>query len=478
MNLKRTSIMTVVYNFFQLVFSLVIIYYPAKQILKTSSNNVIRTGVYFFVFLQFVSFFGSLLRWATFKYGIYEDSLFVRKGIINKSQRKIPISKIRQYKQKTSWLYRILRMTRLIIDTGIDSDEGTIDLDMISRRESKILKNKLNIAGVEDADNKDVDFFRGQFNVDNKFVRRIFKPSKIDIFISSITTFQLVVCLVALDSFKTDLTNFSFGNKVLSLIIKSINVLINSKYNLLIFFLIFLLLLISGFIREYLIFGNFELLSDNENFYSLEGIINRSVNSFKKKRIKTFKITSNIAMQLFELVKVDVYTASPSGMEESKHLILPFIGFKKCAEIFVNEFGFENYQTISLKIDKLVLLKLSMFTGLLEVVMVPLYSLLGEGPAIVYSLFILVYFLLLTKRVIFTNLICKDGFIGTRNGMVIKTEFLSKVSNVERYYVKQGPVQKLFKTYTLIVCFRAAPVKKRKVYFLNKERVRRFQQNL
>ncbi|RXI21846.1 hypothetical protein EPT61_02730 [Pediococcus pentosaceus] len=472
MKLKRTSIMTVVWAFFQLIISLGIIYYPAKKIVEKTDNYTIHFAVWLFITLQFLTFFSQIVRWMGFKYGIDEKNFYVKKGILKISRRSVPILKIRQYKQITTWKYRILHMTHIVIDTGINSDEGTIDLNMITRAESKYLKNRLKIAGIEDADSKEVDFFRGHFKIQNQNVKRIYKPAVIDIFTSSISSLQVIIFLFALNSFKGDIEYFSFGNKLEYVFVNYLAPLREDKYYFLAIIFIFLLLIFLGFLREYLVFGNFELLTDDENFYSLEGLLNRNINSFKKNRLKTFAINSNLLMQIFHLNQVEVFTSSPSDFEESKHVILPFIRQKDCSKIFRKEFNYQHYQPVKIRLNYVTVLKVVVLFLSLELVLL-FTDLSFKNTMSQYLIWIfLIYFLNLIKNLICTNLQYRDGFINTRSGLFFRKEYLSKVSDIERYYLKQGPIQKLLNTQTIIICFRGAPIKRRRIYMVSKKEFR------
>lgn len=73
----------------------------------------------------------SVIRWATFRYGVVDDRLEITRSLISRSVRTIPLERIRGVDVSTPLLHRLLGLAVLRIDTGAhggeDKQEGELD---------------------------------------------------------------------------------------------------------------------------------------------------------------------------------------------------------------------------------------------------------------------------------------------------------------------------------------------------------------
>ncbi|SDR30565.1 PH domain-containing protein [Thermostaphylospora chromogena] len=87
----------------------------------------------------------SVIRWATFRYGVVDDRLELTQSLISRSVRTIPLERIRGVDVSTPLLHRLLGLAVLRIDTGAhgggDKQEG--ELDGVTAQEAERLRTLL-----------------------------------------------------------------------------------------------------------------------------------------------------------------------------------------------------------------------------------------------------------------------------------------------------------------------------------------------
>lgn len=82
----------------------------------------------------------ALIRWATFTYEIASDRVEIKRSLISRSIRTIPLERVRGVDVSTPPMHRLLGLAVLKIDTGASGDDAEATLDGITVEEAERLR--------------------------------------------------------------------------------------------------------------------------------------------------------------------------------------------------------------------------------------------------------------------------------------------------------------------------------------------------
>jgi putative membrane protein len=90
-----------------------------------------------------VTFAFAVVRWATFSYEIVGDRLEIKRSLISRSVRTIPLERVRGVDVSTPPMHRLLGLAVLKIDTGASGGDEEGKLDGVTLQEAERLKSVL-----------------------------------------------------------------------------------------------------------------------------------------------------------------------------------------------------------------------------------------------------------------------------------------------------------------------------------------------
>ncbi|MEO5877871.1 MAG: PH domain-containing protein [Streptosporangiaceae bacterium] len=101
----------------------------------------LSAGAMFALVALCVGLVHHVVRWLTFTYELHDDRIEIRRALIGRSVKTIPIERIRGVDITASFTHRLLGVAVVRIDAAADGDEGV--LDAVSRREAERLRRLL-----------------------------------------------------------------------------------------------------------------------------------------------------------------------------------------------------------------------------------------------------------------------------------------------------------------------------------------------
>lgn len=260
------------------------------------------------LFLPFIAFsvISIFLRWLFEKYEAADGHFHVYKGVFISSRQTVPFSKIQNISRHTSIVHRILGVTSLTFETGMDGGNSQIKFPVVTHEEADKLEGALREGIPGD--------IRGEDGIEGRTIH--FTPGRKDIIKAALTSLSFLVLI-------------SFGVSVYT---KASDIW-DVKEGALSFFqgfldswpiwlagltVVILLSVIFGFLWTYLKYGKYEISSDQERIYIRKGLLEETSFTISKERVQAIEIRQNLMKRLTGVAAVTLSTVGDTEAGEEK----------------------------------------------------------------------------------------------------------------------------------------------------------------
>ncbi|WP_336989904.1 PH domain-containing protein [Bacillus infantis] len=341
---KRHHPLIMLMNLYQLVKGSIFIVFFLFVIKFGSDAAYVKYGRLAFFLFMLVSAVSIVLKWLTSTYKLDGTSFHLKEGIFTKSNQTIPFSKVQNVNYRTSLFHRIFGLTSIRFETGMTGADSAIEFKVIRKEEAEKLEEHVSRPheeGISLADPANTPQ-AGPEAVSEQTVKSVlpagrivhFTPGKKDILKASFTSFSFLVLFSAILSiyFKIDEV-FDLDEQAQGLFA----VLMGS--GLLLAGILILLLLVStgiGVARTYLKYGKYEISSDQERIYIVQGVIDESRFSILKERVQAIEVKQPPIKRLLGLAEVKLTSAGGVSLgEDSPEIstLYPFLPVKRAYEL-------------------------------------------------------------------------------------------------------------------------------------------------
>lgn len=442
---KRNSIFLLPYLLFvfsrqYIVFFTIIFSIPDKYKESVFFKVVIIYAIFMIVFNVFKIF----IDWITFKYFIDDKAIYVQSGLLFKKKIKLSFDKIQNVMENTPFTFKIFKRTSLKIDLGVNTDDGKIELKMITKDECNDILEKITLLSKKEEDKDKTNDRYEENNI-------IYKVTNKEILIMSITSLKLILFIPFLMSLYSNISEYFTTDLIDKYIDKLMELTILSVVFLLV---IFFFSLIYGYIITYIRFGKFSVFKGNNknNLYIKSGFINLKVKSIPIDKIVTLNFTTNILFDYLKYHKVKAITLGEQfNMETNNDLLFPFIKKERTKSLLI--------KIIPDFLDEIDLKKLPYKSWVLNAIFycpfIIIFVVLLNSNYSFYWLFLLMIFLLLyqcfkqSKKEYRFN--CNEKTMKLKFGFLVKKTYITNFNNIEQIVIKQGILQRTFGTCNLTV---------------------------
>jgi putative membrane protein len=291
----------------------------------------------FFLFLA-VSAVAIVLKWLTKTYKLDGTSFELKEGIFTKTNQTIPFSKVQNVNYRTSLFHRIFNLTSIRFETGMAGADSAVEFKVIRKGEAEKLEQLVSRFQEEEAAEVPLPPLIAEDKEEDKATEHAapsprtvhFTPGKRDIILASFTSLSFFVLFSAILSiyFKIDEV-FDLDKQAQGLLAK----LMDSE--ILLAAIIALLLLAStaiGVARTYLKYGKYEISSDRERIYIVQGVLDESRFSILKERVQAIEVKQPLIKRLLGLAEVKLTSAGGVSLgEDSPEIstLYPFLPVKR-----------------------------------------------------------------------------------------------------------------------------------------------------
>lgn len=302
---------------YQIIISLIsspIVAFTIFALFFMSDETVELEPIYFlyllilYVVIQLISIVYILLKWKFTTYGLTDDAIILKKGIIFKFKRTVPYSKIHAIDYKQNIIEKLFRIKKLSIDSGSTMNAEIAEILIIESNNKveqliKEIQLKKDPNSIEE-EIKAEDKYLYKFSIKYKFLNALFKAA-----------LPIVLTIVALIAIYT-LSYFFDDEHTASRFIEIVIV-----------FLIFIVIIYVG-ILVYLIFRYYDYKVKLEDKYLIisYGIIKKIHNTLPLNRIKAIKVEEGLIRRLFKICSIKLELVGFGSMSENMVLnyYIPF----------------------------------------------------------------------------------------------------------------------------------------------------------
>ncbi|WP_141992685.1 PH domain-containing protein [Bacillus sp. B4EP4a] len=413
--------------------------------------KVLQIGFLVYLIWKVISI---ILKWYTYKYQIKEGTIYITSGLISKSYRTVPLHKVQNVQQRTTFFHKIFSLTSLTFETGMTGDQGTVPFEVISRREAERLEGEY--ASKQEIPVIEVDIPEERIAEPTHGKTIHFTPTKQDVLKASFTSLSflaLIPILATLYNTLDDFINLENAEGFLAKLLDTWWIITIVLAGLICVAVAF------GIVSTFVKYGKYEISSDHERIYIKKGVLDESAFSIQKEKVQALEITQSIIKRLLGLAEVKLVSAGNTGDEELEtNTLYPFLSIERAygmVEEILPAYKMErSMKPLSKQAFKIRMLRPSFFWILTTL------AIYYFKPSLWYISLILLVLIYSLRIMDYKNsrYLLNDEFIQFKSGSLETSLFITKRSKVIQIEVERSKLQKLFGLATIETINRSKPV--------------------
>lgn len=461
---KRYHPLTMLFSLWELIRSFFLFALLLFVFNSGSDDFVMRYGRIAFLIIISVLVGRIVYDWLIQKYMIKQDTFHLYTGLIKKTERRIPFSRVHNVQRHRSFLHRLLNITSVTFETSMSGEDAAVKFEVLSLAEAEQIESQINASQKEDSVLVEHDMVD---DLETKAVNTLhFQPTRKDTIKAAFTSFSFLLLVPAIASIYFQIDDvFDLDNQA-----ESIFKTIMSSWWFIIIVTLALIIasLIFGLTRAFIMYGKYDIYSDEERIFITRGMINEVSFSIEKNKVQAIEITQSFIKRILGLAEVKLISAgsySDLGSPIEASSLYPFLPVDK-AYSMVHDI-LPAYQ-VSQQMNRLP--RKSLWVRLLRpswLLLIAVSSLFYFKPPLFYneqawwitSLFlflaIIIYRLL---DYINTRYTVNGQFIQLKSGSLATSLFVSKRTKIVEVKVSRSKVQQLLGLASIYVANRAKPV--------------------
>lgn len=430
-----------------------------------SDSFLVRYGRIIFYSVVALWILRIFYNWFVSKYALIDGAFYLYQGIFNKSERRIPFSKVHNIQRHRSFLHRLLKITSITFETSMSGADAAVKFEAISFIEVDRIETVMDDYRTSEENKDDVLASDEDHSAKKDLIRTLhFKPTLRDTIKAAFTSFSflLLVPIIMTIYIKID-DVFDLDDKAEG-IFESI---IDSWWFIAgVAFVLIIASLAFGLIRAFIKYGKYEISSDDERIYITRGVINETAFSISKDKVQAVEINQSLIKRVLGLAEVRLISAGSLGEDDLEASSLyPFLPVGR-AYAMIEEI-LPSYE-VSTKMNRLPkrslwirILKPYWFwliaTGALFYFKPPVFNIDQAWWMISIALLIII---VMSRLLDFTNsrFTMNDQFIQFKTGSLETSLFITKRDKVVEVNVSQNKFQKSLGLASINMVNRAKPV--------------------
>lgn len=300
-----------------------------------SESTYIFYGRIVFLVIFILSVFSIVLKWFVQTYQVEDTAFQVNKGLFVKSKQTIPFSKIQNVNRHTSFFHRLLRVTSIHFETGMNSLESAVEFLVISRAEANRLEKLVKqYEMAEHTVDTKVEVEEDTTEINQLTTKRTihFTPTKKDTIKAAFTSLSFLVLVPVLGSLYTNIDDiFDLDQQAEGLFLTIVN---SWWITTIVVLFIIVASLAYGIIRTFLKYGKYEISSDEERIFIKKGVLDETAFSIAKEKVQAVEVTQSFMKRILGLAEVKL-TSTSNSINDSLEVntLYPFLPIKRAYEM-------------------------------------------------------------------------------------------------------------------------------------------------
>ncbi|MGX6445720.1 PH domain-containing protein [Neobacillus sp. K501] len=329
---KRYQPLLMLFDLWGLVKSTFFVFIFLFVIKADYKSSFVLYGRYVFLIFLGVSVLYILVKWLTHKYELDEQSFHLYQGVISKTERTIPFSKIQNINRHRGLFHRLFDVTSISFETGMSGDEAAVTFKVISNSEANLMEEHLARSTGNDEPTLPFQDNEAEELDSNRTIH--FRPTKKDTLKASFTSLSFIFLIPVLFSFYSKLDDIFHVEREA----KGIFSYIISSWWLVTTIVIVLMIasIAFGMVRTFLKYGKYEISSDSDRIYITKGVIDETAFSIAKDRVQAIEIHQSLMKRLLGLAEVKLTSAGSFSLGEEKlevNSLYPFLPIQQVYEM-------------------------------------------------------------------------------------------------------------------------------------------------
>lgn len=383
----------------------------------------------------------AIARYLSFSYAVHQDHLLIRSGIITKTNRTIPLSKIQNINMTRTVIHRVFGLVDLKIETAAGA-EAEASISTLSVAEADALKAELT-RGVH----KELGIEQLAQQVRGRTVYHI---NGKELFLAGATENKWLAIVGAVFG-----GSFLFQERLMEWMERSMPST-NGSWTAFIPYFVVLLLIGWAFsiVSAIISYGNFEVTLEGGKLRRHYGLLNQVESVVPLPRVQMVRVTETVFQRMLRLCKLYVDTAGHFNKEDlgGSSLVCPLLEDDRLNDILLTVLpgrpvDMVRWRRVSKRTMR-VFFQVSMVFYTLAVAGSAFYL----GWVAFYALIPAAAWALLTAWVHYrtTGYDDKPNFLAARHGVFSRRSMFVPVEKVQSTIVKQSPLQRRLKIATVV----------------------------
>lgn len=409
-----------------------------------------------------ISLAQALLRYFTFSYGIEGGDLVIRKGVLERTERHIPLDRVQEIQIEQGVMHRIFGVVDAIIETaGGQGPEAS--LSVLSRAEAERLRRAVFERAAVAVSRPETDHTEVAPAEQRELIRKL---SLIDLLRAGLTSNHLLSALAivgAMWAFLDDLLPETIYEQIAVTVMGRAQEIIQQDVWTTVVFALIALILVFGIsvifsvIGSVALFYNFTFSRSGEDLHRSYGLLTLRSSSLPRRRIQVLEIEEKLLRRLFGLVtlRADTVAGGKEEGEENKgrDVLLPVLARDEVGSFLPIFFpDLENDVATWHQVSRLAIRRNMFISALICALMIAGLLFYIPGPLALVPLLILplVYWISVKNYNSFGYSL-GEHYFQTRRGWLSRSTHIVPIRKVQAVAIHRNPIDRKLGLATLMV---------------------------
>lgn len=410
-----------------------------------------------------ISLTQALLRYFTFSYGIEGPDLVIHQGVLERTERHIPLDRVQEIQIEQGVLHRVFGVVDAVIETaGGQGPEAS--LSVLSRAEAERLRRAVFERATASKAQSDLSHIEAAPAEHRQLIRKLSTGDLVRAGLTSNHILSALAVVGALWAFLDDLLPENIYERIAQGIVGRAEELARQDVSTTIVLVfisliaVFSISVIFSVIGSVALFYNFTFSRAGEDLHRSYGLLTLRSSSLPRRRIQVLEVEEKLLRRLFHLatLRADTVGGATKEMEESnkgRDVLLPVVArdeVERILPIFFPDLveDASEWHKVSRLAIRRSLLKCALFCAAMIVGLL-FYS---PGPLALLPLILLpLVYLISVQNYKSFGYSMGERYFQTRRGWLGRSTHIVPIAKVQAVEIRRNPLDRRLGLATLVV---------------------------